>query len=71
MRTTKGLLLSLMVVVGTLLLLPTAQAQCGGNDCCQADICGPRYLCADEGVYGCQCKFASPIVIDTTGEGFH
>jgi hypothetical protein len=47
-----------------LLTLPCA-AQCGG--CCTTGDCDYRQFCVD----GCHCEYASPIIIDTTGEGFH
>jgi len=36
--------------------------------CCQWQQCPPHYFW-DEA--DCQCEFASPIIVDTTGEGFH
>jgi hypothetical protein len=44
---------------------PTASAQC--SDCCVTGNCQPRYVCMPD----CLCDFASPVIIDTTGEGFH
>lgn len=48
-------------------LLPSvAFAQCESG-CCAGDLCGYRTFCVDD----CTCQYASPIIIDTTGEGFH
>jgi hypothetical protein len=39
--------------------------------CCTGAItCGYRYWCIS-GVDGCICEYASPIIVDTTGKGFH
>jgi hypothetical protein len=50
---------------------PTASAQsppCGGPDsCCVTELCDAHFECAGD----CTCQNASPIIIDTTGEGFH
>ncbi len=71
----KGLLLILMapLMATVLLLLPLGmRAQSCGDSCCEGGPeCGTRYFCEDDGVYGCQCEFGSPIIIDTIGEGFH
>jgi hypothetical protein len=47
-----------------LTLAHTASAQCG---CCDGTACGYRQFCVDD----CHCEYASPIIVDTTGEGFH
>ena len=39
-------------------------AQC---TCCDGLACGYRTFCVDD----CTCQYASPIIIDTTGRGFH
>lgn len=54
-----------LAALGVLLSLASlASAQCG---CCDGDLCGYRQFCVDD----CTCQYASPIIIDTTGEGFH
>jgi hypothetical protein len=40
---------------------------CGGAGCCVSGICQLRYVCNAD----CICQFASPIIVDTAGEGFH
>lgn len=60
---------SLLAVCALLASTPTASAQCGGNGCCDNPLlCSDKEFC-DGGV--CGCEYASPIIIDTTGEGFH
>jgi hypothetical protein len=42
--------------------------------CCTSSAlaCGEHYICAYNADAGnCQCEFVSPIIIDTTGKGFH
>jgi hypothetical protein len=51
-----------LLLVGT----PTVSACDGEDTCCITGGCGPRYVCNNV----CKCQFASPIVIDTIGEGF-
>ena len=41
-------------------------------ECCNGGVqCGYREYCLSGGSYGCECGYASPIVVDTTGKGFH
>jgi hypothetical protein len=38
--------------------------------CTGGPACSDHYFCSDGGE-GCQCEFGSPIIVDTTGKGFH
>ena len=61
---------SLFAMCVLLAWTPTASAQsppCGGNGCCDTGLCDTHYACNGD----CTCQFDSPIIIDTTGEGFH
>lgn len=58
---------SLLAMCALLAWAPSASA-CGGADgCCATGLCDTHFECADD----CTCQNASPIIIDTTGEGFH
>lgn len=58
---------ALSLILGVLLsLAATASAQCESG-CCAGDLCGYRTFCVDD----CTCQYASPIIVDTAGEGFH
>jgi hypothetical protein len=47
---------------------PVARAACSApTGCCLTDDCPIRHLC----VAKCTCQFASPMIVDTSGEGFH
>jgi hypothetical protein len=54
--------------------VPTVSAQsppCVYPTCCNGGPqCSYRYFCSVTDT-GCQCEFGSPVIIDTTGEGFH
>ncbi len=57
-----------LIALGALLSLAvTASAQCESSCCDDPDLCEGRQLCVDD----CTCQYASPILIDTTGKGFH
>jgi hypothetical protein len=40
---------------------------CSANTCCDTGVCGYRQVCNAS----CNCVYASPIIVDTTGRGFH
>src|ERR1700737_507490 len=40
---------------------------CSPSTCCDTGVCGYRQVCS----VNCRCVYASPIIIDTTGHGFH
>jgi hypothetical protein len=40
---------------------------CSLSTCCDTGVCGYRQICNT----GCHCVYASPIIVDTTGHGFH
>lgn len=62
-----GIVTCLLSIPSSLILLSViASAQCSSG-CCVDFICSDHYVC-DPG--SCSCEFASPIIIDTTGEGF-
>jgi hypothetical protein len=44
----------------------TANVQIQSPSCCGWESCPPHYFWSN-----CQCQYASPIIIDTTGSGFH
>jgi len=59
-----GPLLALFVLLLSTIQMTSAQCLTG---CCATDDCGLRYVCNTD----CVCQFASPIIVDTTGKGFH
>jgi hypothetical protein len=54
----------LSALCSLLSLASTASAQCS---CCEGLACDYRQFCVDD----CGCHYASPIIVDTIGEGFH
>ncbi|MGA8493207.1 MAG: hypothetical protein WB711_22485 [Terriglobales bacterium] len=61
--------ISLFALIGALLLVaPFPVGHVEAQQCCTYQECPPHYFWVPE---DCQCEFASPIIVDTTGKGFH
>jgi hypothetical protein len=59
-------LFALCVLLSWTTAVSAQSPPCTGS-CCDTGNCGLRYVCNAL----CACEFASPVIIDTTGEGFH